>query len=194
MMETGYEGPFPKDESPDQLSARTSRLQTYCMLLAGGFGFTYGANNTFSMVNDGDATTRTWQRTLTIPGAFHQMNAGGLIRSLDWWLLIPGQARSAVTAGFGQYGGSDYSPAAMTVDGQALLAYAPTPRVLTVNMARFAGPVTAFWYDPTNGRSLPIAEGPLNNAGSRQFASPASNGAGDGDFALVLQTNNRPNT
>ena len=59
---------------------------------------------------------------------------------------------------------------------------------ITADMSRFSGEVSGRWYDPTDGSFKGIEGSPFRNSGSRQFSTPGKNGAGDGDWVLVLET------
>ena len=102
-----------------------------------------------------------------------------------------------MTAGYGSFSSSgnvsasDYVTAARTRDGRLAMAYVPTPRTITVNLARLVGPVGARWYDPTRGTYLPISGSPFSRGGSRRFSPPRTNSGGDGDWVLVLETAKR---
>ena len=67
------------------------------------------------------------------------------------------------------------------------LAYLPSVRRITVELASFAGGLTASWFDPTSGRSIAVEGSPFANRGSRDFIPPTRNSAGDGDYVLVLE-------
>jgi hypothetical protein len=105
---------------------------------------------------------------------------------------VPDQNHTLVTAGYGTYSTSgnvsanDYATAARTPDGTLAMAYLPTLRTVTVNLAQMAGPVTAQWFDPTNGAYTTPSGSPFTNSGSRQFTPPGNNHDGDGDWVLVL--------
>jgi hypothetical protein len=94
--------------------------------------------------------------------------------------------------GCGRYSKSDsittdtYATAAATPDGKLVMAYMPNPRTFTIRMSKFSGPVTAQWYDPTDGSYKPAGAG-LSNSGKRDFTPPGMNSTGDGDWMLVLQ-------
>ena len=90
-----------------------------------------------------------------------------------------------MTAGIGAYyshgsiNTNDYASAAITSDNTTMVAYLPTSRAVTVNMAKFAGSnVTARWYNPINGAWTTI--GTYAASGSRSF-TPSS-----GDWVLLL--------
>jgi Protein of unknown function (DUF4038)/Putative collagen-binding domain of a collagenase len=78
--------------------------------------------------------------------------------------------------------------AARTDDGSLVIAYMPTPRPLTVDMTRLAGPIFARWYDPTDGSFTDVGAAPIANVGNVTFRPPNRNRAGDGDWVLVLET------
>ena len=99
-----------------------------------------------------------------------------------------------LTNGFGNYGDvdtrvseSDYGTAAFTPDGSTVIAYIPTIRTFTIDMARLSGPAKARWFDPVDGSYREIAGGPITNSGSHLFMPPGKNHAGDGDWVLLLQ-------
>jgi chitodextrinase len=114
-----------------------------------------------------------------------------------WWNLIPDEAHATVIAGYGTFadtgslGANDYATAARTPDGALVLAYLPTIRTVTVNMARLGSPANARWYDPSSGLYAAIGSG-LPNSGTRTFTPPGPNGDGDGDWVLVLEATSVP--
>jgi len=98
-----------------------------------------------------------------------------------------------VTSGLGTYGTldtrfsqSDYCTAAKTPDCSYMIAYLPTVRTITVNMASLKAPARAEWFDPANGAYLKIPGGPIANTGTRQFTPPGKNHEGADDWVLVL--------
>ena len=99
----------------------------------------------------------------------------GFFSSLPWQDLVPDQDHTVVTAGFGSLGDlqtrvskSDFSTASKTPDGSFVVAYMPTERTITVNMASLKAPAIAKWFDPSNGVYTTISGGTLceqRNAG-----------------------------
>jgi len=84
--------------------------------------------------------------------------------------LVPDEDHTVVTAGLGTYGNfptrasqSDYCTAAKTPDGSYVVAYLPTARPITVNMASLKAPAHAKWLDPRNGAYINISGGPIAN-------------------------------
>ena len=68
-----------------------------------------------------------------------------------------------------------------------MIAYLPTSRTITVNMASVSGSTAvAWWYDPSTGTATSI--GTFPSSGSRTFTPPASSG---GDFVFVLDDGSR---
>ena len=114
--------------------------------------------------------------------------------SLPWQDLVPDQDHRVVTAGLGTYGTlktrvsqSDYCTAARTADGSVVVAYLPTVRTITVNMASLKSRARAQWFDPTNGAYTTIPGGRFANVGTRQFTPPGKNHDGEGDWVLLLK-------
>jgi len=107
-----------------------------------------------------------------------------------------------VTAGYGNNQASalnieqnNYCTTSWITDGSLAVVYCPgntSPAgafTLTVNMAKFNGPVTAKWYDPTIGAYTTVSGSPFANT-STQKLSPASlnNHDGNPDWVLLLQS------
>ena len=97
-----------------------------------------------------------------------------------------------MTAGYGTYDGgngnlrfADYATTAWIPDGSLAIVYDPAGN-LTVNLANFGQPVTAGWYDPSNGTFTTISSAPFTNSGTRVFTPPGNNQDGDTDWVLVL--------
>ncbi|HMD31912.1 MAG TPA: putative collagen-binding domain-containing protein, partial [Candidatus Acidoferrales bacterium] len=79
-----------------------------------------------------------------------------------------------------------YCTTSWITNGSMALTYCPNAATLTVNLAEFSGPVTAQWYDPSNGVYTPISGSPFANSGTRQFTTPGNNHDGNADWVLVL--------
>jgi hypothetical protein len=109
--------------------------------------------------------------------------------------LVPDQSHSVVTSGYGTFNGqlgsfiaNDYVTAARTGDGSLVIAYLPKVRAVAVDMSKLSGPVTARWYDPSNGNMVAIGVS-LANSGTRSFTPPGNNSEGDSDWILLLEAN-----
>ena len=53
-------------------------------------------------------------------------------------------------------------------------------------MDRFEKPVTAHWYNPTNGRFVEVEGSPYANRATHHFRTPGDNGTGTNDWVLIL--------
>ena len=167
------------------------RKQEYWSLLSGAAGQMYGNRYTWQFLcPNRDAAGNCiggWKDQLDSTGATQMAYVTGLFVPRKWYDLVPDQTHSVVTDGLGTFGADDYVTAARTPDGTLAMAYVPSSRTITVDLSTLGGSVTARWYDPTNGTFTSIAGSPFPNVGSVQFATPATNAGGDGDWVLVLE-------
>ena len=167
------------------------RKQNYWTMLSGGVGQFYGNRYSWSFKEG-------WKEKIDTPGVDQLGIWKKFFLSLRWQDLVPDQDHSTVTAGLGTFGDvdtnvsqSDYCTAARTRDGAAVVAYVPTTRAITVNMAKLRGPARGRWFDPSDGSYHEIAGGPLANSGSKQFTPPGENRDGDRDWVLLLEAAGR---
>ncbi len=135
-----------------------------------------------------------WQSYVDTLGVTQLTIWKNFFASLPWWNLVPDQDHKVVTAGLGNYGTwqkcfsqSTYCTTASTPEGSYIVAYMPTSRTITVNMATLKAPASARWFDPTNGKYKTIPGGPFANTGARQFTPPVRNNAGASDWVLLLE-------
>jgi hypothetical protein len=86
----------------------------------------------------------------------------------------------------------DYVATARTSDGTLALSFLPATgtagRELIVDLNQLAGPVTANWFNPTDGRLTPVPGSPFANSGPPQLKDPGDNGSGTNDWLLILET------
>jgi hypothetical protein len=186
LIEANYEGENNTGGSP--ASGDILRRQEYWAMLSGATGQLYGNHYTWGFQYG------PWKDELDTIGATQVGIMVNFFTSLSWYNLVPDQTHTLVTSGFGTprdtglVSDSDYATAASTADGRLAIVYLPTPRPITVNMGRFSGPVTARWFDPTNGHYIAAANGPIPNTATHEFTPMPDNGQGDGDWVLVLAT------
>lgn len=188
QLESRYEfEPLGKPNDPNYGSLRVLRLQEYWTMLSGGKGVFYG-NHYIWTFDPG------WQQHFDTPGVTGLMIWKRFFTSLPWQNLVPDQARKIVTSGLGVYGTyktpiskGDFCTAAATPGGRYVVAYMPTVRTITVNMAALSGPAIARWFDPTDGAYTQAASGRIANKGEHSFTPPGKNHAGDGDWVLLLE-------
>ena len=184
LVEANYE--FEALGGAPITTAPILRMQEYWTLLSGGAGQLYGNHYTVTF-------TSGWQANLDTPGAMELGYVTALFAPLAWYNLVPDTNHTVVTAGYGNYSSSgftannDYLTAASTPDGTLAIAYMPTVRTITVNLAAFSAAVTAQWYDPSSGGYLPITGSPFSNTGAQNFTPPGNNADEDGGWVLVLE-------
>ncbi len=186
MIEANYEGENNAGGPP--ATPQILRRQEYWTMLSGATGQLYGNHFTWGFQNG------PWKDQFDTVGATQVAYMANFFNSLAWYDLVPDQGHALVTAGYGTpiasgpVSDSDYVTAAMTADRSLAVVYLPSASTITVNMARFRGPVSARWFDPTSGIYTAVAGGPIPNAGSRQFKPNRTNSEGDGDWVLLLTT------
>jgi hypothetical protein len=138
-----------------------------------------------------------WQTYLDTTGVTEFGYLNSLLKTIQWYNLVPDQGHSIVISGYGTFDASqndpcinvnDYVTTSYLTDGTASLSYTPRSTTLTVDLSQFSGPVNASWYDPTTGSSSIISGSPFANSGTRGFSTPGNNTAGDPDWVLLLRT------
>ncbi len=151
---------------------------------------------------DGFGSRDVWQwkdipASLDTPGAAESTYAFDLFASMPWWSLRPSgddpgaAGRDLVPSGVGTWGELDYITAAVTAEGDWLLAYVPNmeqgQRTFSVDMGALNGPSRARWFDPATGNYLAIGED-YANEGEREFTTPGKREDKTDDWVLVLDT------
>jgi hypothetical protein len=192
LMEAHYDLENVGDP-PDYGTPAVLRREEYWAMLSGGAGQFYGNRYTWSFAAG-------WDSHLDTVGVNQLTLWKRFFMSLPWQNLVPDQNHQVVTSGLGNYGDfktrvsqSTYCTAAKTRDGAFVVAYMPTARTITVNMADLKAPAKAEWFDPTNGAYTVISGGPFANSGVRQFTPPGKNHDGDSDWVLLLNASDSIN-
>ena len=181
LVEANYE--FEQNGGTDGGAPPNLRHQEYWTALSGTTGQLYGSAYSWRLQGD-------WRHNLDTVGIRQLGYMKHLFENRPWYRLVPDWAHKVVTGGRGQFSKSDsidtdtYATAASTPNGKLVIAYMPDLRTFTVDMTRLAGRALARWYDPTDGTYHFVGRFP--NTGSRTFTPPGPNGAGDGDWVLVL--------
>ncbi|MGB7436577.1 MAG: DUF4038 domain-containing protein [Candidatus Acidiferrum sp.] len=175
--------------------AKAMRLQWWWTMTSGGAGFFYG--NPYGSNVNGVVPGSWWPSTGLDTAAIGQLGyVTKFFAGILWQSLVPDQTHQVVTAGYGTYCGStssclnqlsnNYVTTAWNPNGSLAVIYNPQGNALTVDMNRFAGPVTAYWYDPTKGTYTVITGSPFTNSGSHFFSTPGTNSVGLNDWVLLL--------
>jgi len=166
------------------------RRQEYWSMTGGALaGHVYGNHYTWTFASG-------WKNYLDSPGLTDLQYFHAFFGGLAWYNLVPDQAHTFVTSGYGTYSSSgniiasDYSAACVTADGTLGVVYTPVlTNDLVVALSKMAGAVTARWYDPSAGTYTAISGSPFANSGTHTFIPPGKNSAGDTDWVLLLQAN-----
>jgi hypothetical protein len=121
-----------------------------------------------------------WQVWLDTIGATGRMHLGNLMRSREFWKMVPDTNHAVATSGFGS--GDTVTATSRSSDGQTIIAYIPNGNALTVNMSEItsaSNTANCEWFNPRNGSTTPI--GTFANSGTQIFTPPDSN-----DWVLVV--------
>jgi len=179
LIESSYEGEH--NAPPVQI-----RRQAYWALLRGATGQFLGNNPIW-------AFWPGWQAAMDAEGSRSMAHLKRLFESRPWQTLVPDQfsfnpwyeldfasEKRVVVGGWGEQRGLDFLAAAYTADRRTLIAYMPTSREVTVDMARLTGDAKlCWWFDPRTGQAQ--SAGVLPGLGLIKFTPPS-----DGDWVLVI--------
>ncbi len=195
LLESNYEGGTICDKQVGGTGINGTpfhlRRQEYWTMTSGATGYVNGNDTWITFFSPG------WQNNLNTPGMIQFGYWHQFWSALPWWNMVPDQSHTLVTAGYGSYTPltpcttdftSDYVTATLASDGSTAVVSFPESATITVDMARFThASVTAKWFDPSANTYTTASGSPFSNSGSRQFASPGNNGAGDPDWVLLFQ-------
>lgn len=179
LIESGYER-----ESNDQRlgDAFRVRRQAYGAILSGALaGHAYGHRELWRFSDE-------WREAANDPGYRQMRHVKELFATRAWWKLEPDQGNDLVPHLRGKPGEVEYVTAARASDGSFALAYLPKANTIPVDLRWLTSAVSASWFDPTDGSIKAIAGSPFANDSVRDFAPPGKNGAGETDWALILDT------
>jgi hypothetical protein len=178
MMESTYENEHGG-------SAQLIRSEAYYPVLSGAIGYSFGNCpmwnfGAISAVGFCDNTSKKWQDALDDPASMQMTYVSNLFRYREWYNLVPDYGHTVMTAGYGTWGNPNYATAALTSNGNTMIAYLPTTRQVTINMSKMSGTQSiAYWYDPIKGTTTTI--GTYNNSGTHDFTP-----SGNQDWVLVI--------
>ena len=159
------------------------RKAAYWSLLAGACGHTYGNNNIWQMYAPGRKANvycrSNWREAMNHPGATQMGYVRKLFESHPFLLLEPDNTLVSNDPGEGP----GKMMAARASDGSYAYCYTPAGQPVRVNMKKMAGKrARARWYDPRNGKFIPI--GKFETSEARAFTPPAT--GAPNDWVLVL--------
>jgi Protein of unknown function (DUF4038)/Putative collagen-binding domain of a collagenase len=188
LGETGYEGEpnaielLPDAKKGDLWTPYRIRRNAYWAVFSGACGYCGGTRLW--------RWEKNWRDVLQVHSARQAPYLLRLMETIAWWRLKPDVQHQLVIAGFGTWKQADYLTAALADDGSAAVAYLPSARRITVNLAKLSGRATARWFDPASGQFTAVASSPFGNTGQKNFTPPGKNADGDTDWALVLEAGN----
>jgi hypothetical protein len=165
-------------------TVRDVRAQAYYALLTGAVGQVFGNGAIWGFFP-------AWRGMLGSDGAIGMTNVRALFEPRAWTTLVPDARNDVLVAGDGSKGGNDHALLASSRNGALAIAYVPSGRDITVDLARLKTPLRARWYDPTNGTYADAAASADAGAAAK-FQPPGRNHAGDPDWVLVLEALDAP--
>lgn len=173
-------------ENEHGVTERRPRMQAYQAILAGAAGHVFGNNPIWHFDGPGafDAPV-SWQEALASRGAESMTHLREFFRPLRWWMLRPDADGTFLTGGSIRHGRR--SVAAVAADGSFAVAYLPTRRAITLDLARLSGPKLRLrWYDPAAGRFVGAASEIAPTARSFALRPPRADSAGFNDWVLLI--------
>jgi hypothetical protein len=183
--EPGYEDRHRYLPDRGVMDAWHVRLEAYCSLFAGGFGFTYGHVTVWHFDTKPDRGTG-WKTCLDAPGARQMQYVKQLLASKPTLTRVPDNTLIAsVQEAPGAESG--YVVGTRDCDHTWAFVYTAYGTAFAVDLGRFGGEaVRAQWYDPRTGSYQTL--GVYRASGEHTFAPPGKPGRGN-DWVLVLDVN-----
>jgi hypothetical protein len=183
LMESVYEGEH--DSKPEQI-----RRQAYWAMLSGACGQFFGNNPIWHFDGPGlYPVTATWQEAMDGTGSRDMARLHQAFLELPWHQLVPERDHNLVIDGYGS--GDATAITAQTTDTKLSVTYIPStgrePRGVSVRLGQFTGPVTARWFNPTDGRYSAINVRPRPGRDDLVIRTPGDNGTRTNDWLLILE-------
>lgn len=126
-----------------------------------------------------------WKETLNVRSTAEAPLVHKLLRTMEWFKLVPDTHHELVTEGYGGFDDVNYVTAAFTPDGECAIVYLPEAGKISLNTTILKEEYETTWFDPTNGTRKP-ATGVNLAYGKVDYQSPGRNSAGEPDWVLVL--------
>jgi len=156
-------------------SAASVRGQMYKPVLMGSNGSVFGNSPLYAFNSGWDALS-----SLDSQGAKDLMRSGQFFKSRIWYNLVPDNAHTLLTAGYGDINTGTYAAAALMKDASTAIIYTPDNRQLTVNLTKISGTQShGWWYQPSTGTVYDLST--FSDSPARTFTPPSG-----GDWLLVL--------
>jgi hypothetical protein len=198
--EPAYEAhPILHSFANGEFKATELRRRAYWSVLAGAFGFTYGANGVWQMDSPGRIQKDThhnlyWYDALDLPGAQQMAHVKNLFTTRLEAGRVPDNSILASPPG----DADDLKIAARSAGGEVWMIYSTNGSPFRVRLDKVAASrIQAWWFNPRNGLTYaqndvtsykPFAE--FAPQGEREFAPPGRPDP-DNDWILILEPTSR---
>ncbi|WP_256011086.1 glycoside hydrolase family 140 protein [Desertivirga xinjiangensis] len=158
------------------------RLTAYWNFLSGACGYTYGNNAVWQMFRKKGTFVipclTDWKKALKRPGAKDIKHLKALLIEKGFSKLVPDQS---LILGVNRQD-STHIRAARAEDNSFAIIYLALGQPVDLNLSTFKGQLTAYWYNPRNGRKNKIKNSQEKNG----HFTPPSSGI-DNDWVLILE-------
>ena len=171
------------------------------MLNSGCAGHTYGVNGVWQVNLDNNAFgqspnghnwgSTSWNKAMQLPGSGQLSLAKKLLLSLPWHtleavLLKPEKWKKhyALISPFRR----NQKPiaAAVSPNGELAIYYFLNLKHASIKLPNFTQPADAFWFDPTNGNTIPAKSSITSESESYKCKPPGLNADQKKDWVLVI--------
>jgi hypothetical protein len=187
LGEANYEGGNNTNDLTMAATAYILRMQNWWTVTSGCIGGWVWGN---ASVNHNDSG---YPASLTTAATGEVGWTSYLLSQYNWWTVVPDSTNSILTGGYGTSATNNenlfnatYATGTFDAGGTVGFVYTPVANSPVINLAHFSGPVTAKWYDPSDGATTAISGSPFTNSGSHTFTTPGNNNDGNPDWVLVL--------
>ena len=103
-------------ENEHAMTTQQLRAQAYWTVLSGGIGYTFGNCPAWGVGSPAasfcSGANPNWKTQLNAPGSTGMMYAQQVFTARAWQNLVPDWNHTVLTAGYGSFGGTDYTAAA----------------------------------------------------------------------------------
>ena len=153
------------------------RLQSIMALLSGAKGSFFGHEGVWHLGASKNLPSQSkgLPYDLNSVGMRHQQNIRSAFATRAWQDLVPDTGSALVTAGRGSHGTTGYVGAAKSANGRLGIIYVPAARTITVDLGAMTLPITARWFNPTNGMYTVVKT--YTAAERAQLTTPGANSA-----------------
>ena len=132
-----------------------------------------------------------WQQHLDTQNTRDMEQLNKFIKSVEWWKLVPSGLngmKDIIVDPVNVDTAASYVSAAAARDGSFLVAYVPPAHKggVKVDLSVLSTPAFAYWFDPTDGRYIPVGTSTITNTGTREFTPPGNNRVGENDWVLMI--------